>query len=114
MTDTTPKATPDDAGLVIEPCPFCGGEAAAHVSLDGAAWVQCRGCGVEQDLSRTSRSEAIAAWNARFERDMPRSARSGVAGLAYGLHAYIPHPKYPWFCKECGYSAHETLKHPTP
>lgn len=27
-------------------------------------------------------------------------------------HAYVAHPKYPWFCKDCGYPEHERLKHP--
>lgn len=27
------------------------------------------------------------------------------------LHAFKPHPKWPWFCKECGYAPHEPLKH---
>lgn len=26
-------------------------------------------------------------------------------------HAYVPHKKYPWFCRDCGYPPHETLKH---
>lgn len=26
-------------------------------------------------------------------------------------HAYVPHPKWPWFCKQCGYPEHEILKH---
>jgi hypothetical protein len=27
------------------------------------------------------------------------------------LHDFKPHPKWPWFCKECGYAPHEVLKH---
>jgi hypothetical protein len=27
------------------------------------------------------------------------------------LHAFKPHRKYPWFCADCGYPPHETLKH---
>ena len=26
-------------------------------------------------------------------------------------HPYKPHKKYPWFCEDCGYAEHETLKH---
>ena len=26
-------------------------------------------------------------------------------------HQFMPHPKYPWFCGECGYPEHEKLKH---
>lgn len=26
-------------------------------------------------------------------------------------HTFNPHPKYPWFCKDCGYAPHEPLKH---
>ena len=29
-------------------------------------------------------------------------------------HIYRPHPKYPWFCVECGYPEHEDLKHNQP
>lgn len=28
-------------------------------------------------------------------------------------HVYQPHPRYPWFCGECGYPEHERLKHPS-
>lgn len=27
------------------------------------------------------------------------------------LHAFEPHPKYSWFCDQCGYPPHEPLKH---
>lgn len=27
------------------------------------------------------------------------------------LHRFEPHPKHPWFCKECGYAPCEPLKH---
>ncbi len=27
-------------------------------------------------------------------------------------HLYNPHPKFPWFCDDCGYPEHERLKHP--
>ena len=26
-------------------------------------------------------------------------------------HEYQPHKKYPWFCRECGYAPHDTIKH---
>jgi hypothetical protein len=26
-------------------------------------------------------------------------------------HEYRPHPKYPWFCEECGYPRHDRMKH---
>jgi hypothetical protein len=26
-------------------------------------------------------------------------------------HAYRPHPKWPWWCRDCGYPEHERLKH---
>ena len=38
----------------------------------------------------------------RDERDRQRLA---------GRHASVPHPRYPWFCNECGYAPHEQLKH---
>lgn len=30
---------------------------------------------------------------------------------APATHSYQPDPKYPWFCRECGYSRDEVLKH---
>lgn len=29
-------------------------------------------------------------------------------------HPYEPHPKFPWFCKKCGYPESEALKHDQP
>jgi hypothetical protein len=29
-------------------------------------------------------------------------------------HKYEPHADYPWFCEQCGYPEHETLKHTLP
>jgi len=26
-------------------------------------------------------------------------------------HKYVPNPKYPWFCKHCGYAEHEQIMH---
>lgn len=26
-------------------------------------------------------------------------------------HTYVPHPKWRWFCRDCGYGEHEKLKH---
>ncbi|MBD9372077.1 hypothetical protein IB238_05465 [Rhizobium sp. ARZ01] len=33
---------------------------------------------------------------------------------ASSQHAFVPHPKYPWFCRDCGYAPHEALKHKQP
>jgi len=45
----------------------------------------------------------------RLRRGAPEPAGSKPV-----LHEYIPHPLYPWFCEECGYSKYEPLKHPQP
>ena len=45
------------------------------------------------------------AFNKRFEADGEERASSPTQ------HAYVPHPKYPWFCDECGYPERERLKH---
>ena len=54
---------------VMEPCPFCGGEAQpALVQAGGIEWaqVECvsRGCGASGPTPATE-AEAIAAWNRR-------------------------------------------------
>lgn len=40
------------------------------------------------------------------ERDGPEQRESQLV-----THDYNPHPKYPWFCADCGYAEHERLKH---
>jgi multidrug efflux pump subunit AcrA (membrane-fusion protein) len=44
--------------------------------------------------------ESIAEISALAARELPG-----------GHHPYVPHPKYPWFCRDCGYPEHERLKH---
>lgn len=76
--DTTPKATPDDAGLVIEPCPCCG--APGYLITDrraGTFKVKCTGCDLQTKPS-LYRTDTIATWNARFERDMPSMTYGAV------------------------------------
>lgn len=42
----------------------------------------------------------------------PRCNGTGeIAEYLEALHRYVPHPKWPWFCRDCGYPEHEVLKH---
>ncbi len=52
--------------LHLEPCPFCGGEAALACRPFGTIGVHCIDCGASAP-SHPVESEAIAAWNTRKE-----------------------------------------------
>lgn len=67
--------------------------------------------------------EGIAAVTDLDYADLKRIARAALkAGEAAKekvatepvLHDYEPNPKYPWFCRHCGYAEHEPLKHRQP
>lgn len=48
---------------VLEPCPFCGGEAQPR-GLDPHFWASCKDCHSETGISNTPQN-AITAWNTR-------------------------------------------------
>ncbi len=52
----------------LEPCPFCGCEAAVSAGSNYSGWdtfwIECAGCSAKSDTT-DSLSEAIAAWNSR-------------------------------------------------
>ena len=51
----------------LKPCPFCGSKATEWVDDDYSNyWVQCTNCFAQSDEFFT-KSEAVAAWNARAE-----------------------------------------------
>ena len=66
---------------------------------------------VAEDIATAALDAALAALEA-----------SGLAGVPLeptpfpgsAQHAYCPHPKWPWFCGDCGYPEYERLKHPPP
>jgi Lar family restriction alleviation protein len=91
------------------PCPFCGGEASTRYIRDGReAW--CRGCGAAGASAfhgpltiPPAEDRAIAAWNRRAARSIPRAVKALVADAeARGMEraanmvalaplAYLPH-----------------------
>ena len=100
----------------LKPCPFCGSESAPHVTDcietmvchniaecddETLFWVTCSvlrgGCGAEAGYVRT-KSEAVAAWNARAERECHAVLKSELC--------YLPDdpPEVDEFheCSECG------------
>lgn len=59
----------------------------------------------ERDAEIARLREALA------EAKKPRFHEPGYTPPKQPTHAYKPHPEYPWFCEDCGYPEHETLKH---
>lgn len=113
----------------LKPCPFCGSESAPHVTDcietmvchniaecddETLFWVTCSvlrgGCGAEAGYVRT-KSEAVAAWNARAERTCRNTdtvpddgsgfypsphLRCSECGASYALTGYA------YYCPNCG------------
>lgn len=86
----------------LKPCPFCGGEAEIMSSGDGFTSIGCLVCnplfGIM--LQKTSRAEAIAAWNTRTERTCYL--------VEHGVLATIPSFRC-WSCSKCGFGWHHSV-----
>lgn len=106
----------------ILPCPFCGSEA-THETTEGVTdkirhVVECSNedCFLNiRSVTNTqpTKNTAIDVWNNRYPADHQNALdAAGRGGIT--THAYRSHPKYPWFCKKCGYAEHERLKPTEP
>lgn len=73
----TAHSKDDGMREALEPCPFCGCEAAVSAGSNYSGrdnfWIECAGCSAKSDTT-DSLSEAIAAWNRRSSS----AAASGV------------------------------------
>lgn len=97
----------------LEPCPFCGGEAAFGAnSCQGFEYVRCVSCKARTWSCYNTKEQAAEAWNTRAERTCryehpdPHD-HPGVWNTECGNHVYwnvdnddcgIP----PDFCPKCG------------
>ena len=51
--------------MIIETCPFCGGNAALQSAINIAFWVKCEECGASTQ-AECSAAAAIQRWNHRY------------------------------------------------
>lgn len=85
----------------------------AMVSGDGRAIV-CKDSTTRQmatDILAAADALECLAEELNFARQ-PRFGEPGYRSSIQPTHQYVAHPKYPWFCKHCGYPPHEALQHP--
>ena len=96
--------------MELKPCPFCGGKARiGHSPNCNDFWIICRECATyyPKDMSRKyTESEAIEAWNTRWERKcnlIPAPYREFTIGYEYKCSMcgclMTDHDSY---CSECG------------
>lgn len=104
----------------LEPCPFCGGEAAFGAnSCQGFEYVRCVSCKARTWSCYNTKEQAAEAWNTRAERTCHPVRRSGkefseedkntsletrcsecgdFLGEAQDVFSY----DRDWFCSNCG------------
>lgn len=68
----------------LEPCPFCGGEAAFGAnSCQGFEYVRCVSCKARTWSCYNTKEQAAEAWNTRAEREVGISKFQKLTGTSY-------------------------------